>query len=681
VTLQEDLGDSFVDFLSNFVDDKGRKKYLEALREVVATRRRSLYVDFPDLLTHNVDLASRIVEKPRVMLPALEERLTLVARGIDEDYTSSVRRVHLRFTELSNSFNLRNIRSTEVGKLISVEGIIVKSTPIKERVQRALFKHLECGAEFEWPEGGEVGEFLEMPSQCPLCRKGGHFRLLTEKSEMVDWQRAIIQERPEEVPPGQLPRQMEVIMEDDLVDSTRPGDRAKVVGILDVKQESGIRRGMRPIFDLFMRANSVEVSQKVLDEVLISPEDEQRIRRLSEDPWIVDKVVASIAPSIYGHWEIKEAIALSLFGGEPKSLPDGTKLRGDIHVLVVGDPGTAKSQMLQFTSRVAPRAIYTTGKGSTAAGLTAAVVRDKQSGDFFLEAGAMVIADGGVAVIDEIDKMREEDRVAIHEAMEQQTVSIAKAGIVAKLNARAAVVAAGNPKFGRYIQERGVAENINLPATILSRFDLIFILRDKPGETDSLLASHILGSHSGKAGIPPIQIELLKKYIAFARKFVHPVLSDEAKQLLLDFFVEMRRRGEESQDSPIAITARQLEALIRISEAYARMSLRNVVLKQDAERAVNLVRVFLERVGIDMESGKIDIDVLMTGKPKSVRDRTVKILEIIEDLSGDECAKLKEILEEASREGIEQKQAERIILELRRNGEIFEKSQNCYRKV
>ncbi|BBD72569.1 hypothetical protein HS1genome_0958 [Sulfodiicoccus acidiphilus] len=338
--------------------------------------------------------------------------------------------------------------------------------------------------------------------------------------------------------------------------------------------------------------------------------------------------------------------------------------------------------MLQFAYRTAPRSVYTTGKGATAAGLTAAVVRDKNSGDYYLEAGALVLADGGVAVIDEIDKMREEDRVSIHEAMEQQTVSIAKAGIVAKLNARTTVISAGNPKFGRYIPERGVADNINLPSTILSRFDLIFILRDKPGEGDQLLASHILDMHSESSYGQPIQIDVLKKYIAFARKNVRPVLSAEARQLLLDFFVEMRKKSAESSDSPILITPRQLEALIRMTEAYARMALKQTAEREDAERAINIMRIFLEAVGIDVESGRLDIDTIMTGRPKTARDRMAKVSEIVDALAEEtECAKLSEVIEEARGYGIDKAAVEKILSEMRKSGLVIEVRTECYRKV
>jgi len=683
---QLDYGELFLEFISTFHDDKGRLVYQNLINELIAYRKKSIYIDFSDLYSFNQKFATKLIDSPKEIIPLIEKKLYDYVTERDPSYQDEIRELHVRILNVPRVVELRKLRSNYAGRLISVEGILVKATPPKERLRKAIFQHMnpDCMHEFVWPPEGDMGEVIEAPSVCPACNKPGQFKFIEDKSEFIDWQKAVIQERPEEIPPGQLPRQVEIVFEDDLVDISRPGDRVKVVGILEIKKDTYIRRGSKAIFDIYLKVNSIEISQKVLDEVNISEEDEKKIRELSKDSFIREKIISSIAPSIYGHWEIKEAIALSLFGGSPKLLPDGTRVRGDIHILIIGDPGTAKSQMLQFAARVAPRAVYTTGKGSTAAGLTATVTRDKNSGDYYLEAGALVLADGGIAVIDEIDKMREEDRVAIHEAMEQQTVSIAKAGIVAKLNARATVIAAGNPKLGRYIAERTLIENINLPPTILSRFDLIFILVDKPGKEDELLASHILNVHASKNIVQQntIDTELLKKYIAYSRKNVSPKLGDEAKKLLLDFFVEMRKKSSESPDSPIIITPRQLEALIRISEAYARMALKEEVSREDAERAINIMRIFLERVGIDVESGKIDIDTIMTGKPKSAREKMSKILEIIDTISSSEgCVKIKDLAKEAENAGIEKSSFDKLISDMRKQGLIYESRPDCYRKV
>jgi replicative DNA helicase Mcm len=400
---------------------------------------------------------------------------------------------------------------------------------------------------------------------------------------------------------------------------------------------------------------------------------------LARDPWIREKIIASIAPGIYGYWDIKEAIALMLFGGTPKLLPDGTRIRGDIHVLITGDPGTAKSQLLQFTARIAPRGLYTSGKGSTAAGLTATVLRDKLTGEYYLEAGALVLADGGLACIDEIDKMREEDRSAIHEALEQQTVSIAKAGIVARLNARASVLAAGNPKHGRYDPTIPVSKNIDLPPTILSRFDLIFIVRDIPHkERDRRLAKHILGIHAeaerARSFIDP---QLLKKYVSYARRYIRPQLTPEAAKLIEEFYVSLRQASlttSEGEVSAIAITPRQLEALIRLAEAHAKMALKQKATIEDAEEAIRIMMSTLSIVGIDVETGRLDIDVLETGVSASKREKkkrfTQFLFKLLEEVGGE--IEMNELYKKAAEQGFEKEFVREVVMELKNSGELYE---------
>ncbi len=680
-----DVKERFYEFLRSFRSRDGRYKYRERVRQIPITGVKSLIVDFNDLYEYDMRLARIFLEQPDTALPRASEAALELLEQEAPEALQQVQRIRIRIRGLPFSTPIRGIRSEHIGKLVMIEGILVRSTPVKEKIIKARFVHCYEGDchEFEWPPEGEIaGDTIEKPDVCPVCGKSsGRFRIIPEKSKLVDWQKIVVQERPEEVPSGQLPRSIEVILTDELVDVARPGDRVSIVGIVRVRQDSTSKR--KAIFDMYVEAIHLEVSQKVLEEVVITREDEERIRALARDPWIRKRIVASIAPSIYGHWDIKEAIALALFGGVPKVRPDGTRTRGDIHILMIGDPGTAKSQLLQYVVRIAPRGIYTTGKGATAAGLTAAVIRDKATGEYYLEAGALVLADGGVAAIDEIDKMRDEDRSVIHEAMEQQTVSIAKAGIVARLNARTTVIAAGNPKFGRYMPNRTLADNVNLPPPILSRFDLIFILRDQPNpEEDRRLAQHILRVHSNvETARPEIPPELLRKYISYARRYIKPKLTPEAAKLLEEFFVEMRKTSAENPDAPIPITARQLEALIRLSEAHARMALRNEVTVEDVEAAIRLMKTMLESAGMDIETGKVDIDVIMTGKPKSKQEKLSRIMEIIQELeeeSDEKCAKMKDIVRRAAMEGIESRFVEEAIRIFRKDGIIYEKTTGCY---
>ncbi len=681
-----DPKEEFLEFLRSFRDRTGAYKYRERVKSMISMGRYSLVVDFRDLYTFNATLARMLVNEPDRVLRSFSEALREFVEHEDPEYAEQVEKFVVRISNLLRTTSLRSIRSTMIGKLVMLEGILVRATPVKEKMVRMRLRHVhpECGEEFDWPLEGELGPLdeLEKPKVCPVCGKsGGSFKIIYEKSRMIDWQKIVLQERPEEVPPGQLPRSIEVVLTDELVDAARPGDRIVVVGVVRVRPDTTLGK-KRGIFDLYIEANNIEVSQKVLEEVTITREDEERIRALARDPWVRKKIVTSIAPTIYGMWDIKEAIALALFGGVPKQHRDGTRRRGDIHVLMIGDPGTAKSQLLQYVVKIAPRAIYTTGKGATAAGLTAAVIRDKTTGEYYLEAGALVLADGGVAAIDEIDKMREEDRSAIHEAMEQQTVSIAKAGIVARLNARTTVIAAGNPRFGRYLPDRPLAENINLPPPILSRFDLIFVIRDIPDpDRDRALARFVLQVHSDAESIKPeIPPDLLRKYISYARRYVKPKLTEEAMKLLEDFFTEMRKAAG-GPNSAIPLTARQLEALIRLAEAHAKMKLKDRVTREDAEAAIRLVLSFLSSAGIDVESGSIDIDTIMTGKPKSKRDKMIRVMNIMKELlesTGEKCVPFKEIVKRAAQEGIDSTIVEETIRNLSRDGIIYEVQTGCY---
>ncbi len=693
----EELSDPklrFEEFLKTFQDRvTGRFKYRERIRRMIITGMKSLVIDFEDLYMYDSELARNLINQPDTMLTALSDAIRSLAEIEDPEYVKTVDKFYPRIKGLPNIVRIRDIRSDHIGKLIMIEGILVRATPIREKVVKAIFRHMhpECGQEFMWPPKGEMGEVIEYPLFCPLCGKsGGSFKLVPEKSKFIDWQKIVIQERPEEIPSGQIPRSIEAVVTADLVDKARPGDRVSLTGILRIKQ-SGKKKASIGIFDIYLDVNYIEASQRLLEEVEITKEDEEKIKELAKDPWIHKRIIASIAPTIYGHWDIKEAIALLLFGGVPKQAEDGTRIRGDIHVLLIGDPGTAKSQLLQYAARIAPRGIYTSGKGATAAGLTAAVVRDKSTGEWYLEAGALVLADGGMAAIDEIDKMREEDRSAIHEAMEQQTVSIAKAGIVARLNARSSILAAGNPKFGRYMKERSVAENINLPATILSRFDLIFVLKDIPdSKKDYLMAEHILRVHKEIELVKPdIPAHLLRKYISYARRYVRPKLTDEAIKLLQEFFVEMRKVSEAressgARESPVAITPRQLEALVRLAEAHAKMALREYVTVEDAEEAIRLMKAFLESVGIDVESGKIDIDIIMTGKARSQQEKLSIIVDIIENESMESdygCVYMKKIAERAREYNLTEEFVLRALRILRREGTIYEPKPHCYAVV
>lgn len=662
----EALRDRFREFILS------SEKVSDEVINIIIQRRRSLEVDFHDVLMFDKTLADLIVERPKVVLPEADKAVREVVEEKDPETARILRRFYFRPRGSPLVVSLRKLRSEYIGRLIRVEGIVTRQTPPKHFLRRALYRCGQCGYELELMQ--DLERHVEPPGKCPRCGASRSFVLVTESSEYVDWQKAIVQERPEDLPPGQMPRSVEIVLLDDLVDAVKPGDIVSLSGVVDLTL-SELKKGRPPIVTSYIYGVHVETTNKELVEE-ITKEDEEKILELSRRPDVREVVVRSIAPSIYGYEEVKEAVACLLFGGNEVVYPDGVRVRGDVNILLVGDPGTAKSQLLKFVAKIAPRAVYTTGKGSSAAGLTAAVVRDKLTGEFYLEAGALVLADRGVAVIDEIDKMDAKDRVALHEAMEQNTVSISKAGIVATLNARSAVLAAANPAFGRYLPNRTVAENIDLPVSLLSRFDLIFVIRDEPREDfDSTLAGHIVDLHAGRtpeAFKNVLRPDFLRKYIIYARRHVRPVLSEEAKEKIKAFYLEMRRRYQ-GPGTAVAITARQLEALIRLTIAEAKMRLSPIAAGEDAERAIRLYLAFLKSVGIDIESGAVDIDAIMTGVPASRREAYIKVVELLKKLEELErgAVKVETLVTEAEKFGIPRAETQRVIDLLIRNGEVY----------
>ncbi|KAL9048503.1 MAG: hypothetical protein Q9162_007698 [Coniocarpon cinnabarinum] len=427
------------------------------------------------------------------------------------------------------------------------------------------------------------------------------------KGKRSDQQVLKLQEAPDQVPVGELPRHVLISADRYLASQVVPGSRCTVTGIYDVYQSKGAKTSSSSAVAIrqpYIRAVGIasDADHTVKGGSIFSDAEEQEFLELSRRPDLYEMFADCIAPSIYGNRDIKKAIACLLMGGSKKVLPDGMRLRGDINVLLLGDPGTAKSQLLKFVERVAPIAIYTSGKGSSAAGLTASVQRDPGSREFYLEGGAMVLADSGVVCIDEFDKMRDEDRVAIHEAMEQQTISIAKAGITTILNARTSVLAAANPIFGRYDDLKTPGENIDFQTTILSRFDMIFIVRDEHDRgRDERVARHVMGIHmNGHAPVgeedhvqAPIPSEKMKRYISYCKQRCAPQLSEAAAERLSSNFIALREQLQHSESaagarSTVPITVRQLEAVVRIAESLAKLQLSAVADESHVDEAIRL---------------------------------------------------------------------------------------------
>ncbi len=654
---------------------KKKSKEIKKLAEQYP-EEKSLFITYEELEKFSTELAGELVKNPDEIIAIFDKSLSeMEIKTIVENP-----RFHVRFTNLPKekgyTIMVRDITSEYVNKLIAVEGVVNKSSDVLPKVYNAKFICNRCKQEHYEVQ---TTRFLSEPLQCTNCRKRD-FRFDPDNSEWTDVQRLEVQEPLELLRGGEETRKVEIWLEDDLVDLVKPGDKIIITGMVRLRPPQ--KRGS--VYQKFIEANWIEALEMEFEEIEISEEEVREIKKLARDPKIHDKIIDSIAPSIYGYREIKEAVALQLFGGRPgKKLPDNTSVRPDIHVLLIGDPGVAKSRILQYVNQIAPKSIYVTGKGTTGAGLTATAEKDEfAEGAWTLKAGALVLASGGIAAIDEFDKMEKEDRSAMHEAMEQQTISIAKAGIVARFKANTSVLAASNPKFSRFDPYKPLHEQFDIPPTLVSRFDLIFPIRDiLDKEVDRKIADHILKMHKGnedemKDIQPLIQADLFRKYIAYARKNILPKLIDEAAEKIGDYYVELRARSKET----VSATPRQLEALIRLSEASAKIRLSDIVTISDTERAIKLTEFVLREVATD-ETGRIDIDRIAAEHPQATRDKVRSIEEIIQILIGeseDKMATFEDIISEAVSKGIDKFSAERLLEELKRKGVVFEPRQGKF---
>ncbi|MFA7153339.1 MAG: minichromosome maintenance protein MCM, partial [Methanoregulaceae archaeon] len=611
--------------------------------------------------------------------------------------------INIRFINLPRKIGIRHIRSDHINKFVSVEGILRKTTEVRPRIVQAVFR---CpGGHLTTREQG-YGKFRE-PEGC--ATDGCTFKkleLVPKRSRFIDSQKLRIQESPEGLRGGEQPQTLDVDATDDLTGRVAPGDRVVINGILRSIQR--VSHGDKStIFDIYLECNSIEIAEKEYEEVEIEEKDEEEIIRLSRDPNIYRKITHSIAPTIYGNEDVKEAIALQLFGGITKEMPDGSHLRGDIHVLLIGDPGIAKSQLLRYVVKLSPRAIYTSGQSSTSAGLTATAVKDEfGDGRWTLEAGALVLADMGIAAVDEMDKMHKEDRSALHEAMEQQSISVAKAGITATLKSRCALLGAANPKYGRFDDYAPIGDQINMPASLLSRFDLIFVMSDKPDhKRDAAIAEHILKAHNIgetiaqhkrqpipgvddeyiaeqlKPVTPDIEPMIFRKYVAYAKRTCFPRLTDDARNSLIDYYMKLRDLASESS-KPVPVTARQLEALVRLAEASARIRLSNTIEPVDAERVVKIVDTCLRQVAYDAKSGSFDIDRVVTGFSKGKRDLIRMIKLAIRELADDNGrAQIEDVITRLVQEGHSRDEIRLQIDMFLRQGEAMEPKQGIIKLI
>jgi replicative DNA helicase Mcm len=875
----QELVDRFEEFYRRYYSEDVAQLAREYPRE-----SKSLELDWRDLYQMDPDLADDYINHPDQLQEAAEEALRLYDLPVDV----SLGQAHVRVQGLSEHTEIREIRAEHLNTLVSVQGMVRKATDVMPKIQRAVFVCQRCGAETEVPQG-DAG--FQEPYQCESCERQGPFKLDPDRSEFVDSQKLRVQESPEGLAGGETPQSIDIHIEDDATGEVTPGDHVTVTGVLRLDQSEEATDS--PVFEHYMEGSSIVIEDAEFDEMNITEEDKKEIIELSDHDDIYEEMVDSMAPAIYGHREAKLAMILQLFSGVTKHLPDESRIRGDLHMLLIGDPGTGKcvrgdttvtladgseheirdlvesnlddpkpvddgvwddadlevpslapdgtlvqrratkvwkreapetmyrvrtangheltvtpshplfvpgsqgpeavradglepgqfvgvapngydpscvatdggvvresapaplpeadsecvewtrietieevetdeewvydlevegthnyltdgvvshnSQMISYVQNIAPRSVYTSGKGSSAAGLTAAAVRD-DFGDgqqWTLEAGALVLADNGVAAVDELDKMADDDRSAMHEALEQQKISISKAGINATLKARCSLLGAANPKYGRFDQYEPIGEQIDLEPALISRFDLIFTVTDEPDpEEDAALAEHILQTnYAGELNTqneqlananyseeeidsqteevaPAIDPDLLRKYIAYARRNCFPTMTAEAKQAIEDFYVDLRSKGAD-EDAPVPVTARQLEAIVRLAEASARLRLSDTVEQEDADRVISIVRSCLQDIGVDPETGEFDADVVETGQSKTQRDRVKNIKALIGEIEEefDEGAPVEEVLDRAEEVGMDAEKAEHEIEKLKEKGELYQPNKDHLRSI
>jgi len=661
------------------------------IETVAISGGRSLYIDYNVLDKANQELASGLIDKPGKYLfnatEAIKEIETAVTGTEEAGAARGVVYPHIRIINLPEicQLSIKAIHAEYINKLISVEGLVTKCTVNRVRVITGAFQCPRCGATIKINQTDK--DTIKEPDECyedqgGCGRPSSNFTFLSSLSEYTDFQKIQIEEYFDNLTGGVQPEAITAFLSDDLVSKVYPGDKVRINGIPFLSQRKK-QQSILNSFDICFQVVSIEIYEQRHQEISLTEAEEEKIFETANDPMIYKKMEESIAPSIYGLEVEKRALMLQLFSGLPRKLIDGTTIRGDIHILLIGDPGVAKSQLLSFISKIAPRSVFCDGKGSSAAGLTAAVVKDAfGEGQFTLEAGALVLADGGIACVDELDKMEKGDRNALHAAMEQQKVHITKAGINATLNTRCSLLASANPKLGRFDDILPIGDQIDLPVTLVSRFDLIFPIMDKPDTVkDKKLVDHIgqlYKNQGGKEGTLIFPHAFLTKYINYSKR-ITPIPSDESIQKINSFYLDLRKQSVES----IAITPRQLEALYRLSEASARVRLSEQILLSDAERAIDIFHYFISKVGMDRETGRFDYDVISMGKSHSQHERMRIMLEIIQKLAiATEWGAFREdIIHEAEIAGIDASRVEEILTKLKGERQLISPKYDYYRPV
>lgn len=645
---------------------------------------RSLVITFETLNESSSDLAEQVLQHPLQTLQSARQVLAVHAHHDDVD---------VRVTDLPDDalVDVSKLRAEHIGRLISVTGLVSKATVVKPEIIRAAYKCKRCPSViYEQQNPPNLTEPLECYKDQEGCgRSAGStkFILLPELCETIDTQKVELQENPEALVGGSQPGRITAWLRHELAGMLTAGTRATLNGVLRMRMS----KDKTTVNELELDVLSVQLDECRPGDRRLTEDDVQQVLEMARSPTIMEDLVRSIAPGIRGNEIVKEALLLQQVGGVTKHLDDAQKLRGDTHILLVGDPGVAKTQLGRYMAELAPRGVYASGKSSTAAGLTAAAVKDDfGEGRWTLEAGALVQADMGLAVVDEMDKMTDQDRSAMHEAMESQRVSVAKAGITASLQCRCSVLGMANPKYGRFDSDQPLAEQVDLPPALLSRFDLIFALIDKPNpERDRSIAEHICRGHQRAGALkhvndgdavadeilgtttdlkPVYDRDQVRRYLLYART-MQPILGSDATEAMVTRYLSIRSMSDtRSGSATVPITPRQMEAFIRLAEASAKLRLATHVEPQDAQRAVDIVQEYLRSFGTS-EHGTPDIDLLNTGRSSKERSKLQGVEAIVrnrKDLS------MEELLRDCAAKGISEAEVHNVVDRMKERGNVYE---------
>lgn len=627
----------------DYLKQKCKKQLAELSREY--PHQRSLYIDYRDVEKWGKDglsLADEMVENPGKVMEDLFDAVIAYDLVKPQD-GKPPKGINIRFTGLRKKITLRELRHDDVNRFVAVDVICIRASEVRPRISEASFR---CPAGHFTIKQQKYGKFQE-PDVC--ATDGCNFKrleLMPKRSKFINQQKLRVQENSEGLRAGQQPQTIDVVVLDDICDTLFPGDRATLNGI--VRSIQRVVKGEKStVFDLYLELSSIEAEERDFDEVEITEEAIAQIKEIAKSPDPLERIARSISPTIWGIMEIKRAIALQLFGGVTKENDDGTISRGFFHILIIGEPGTAKSKLIRNVVHQSPRGMYATMKSASAVGLIGTTIKDKDDDRYTLEAGSLALADNGIHALDEIDKAEDDIRDTLYEVMEDGAITIQKATIHRTIRARDSIIAAANPKYERFDlwAEGGLADQINMKPAFLSRFDLIFIMTDSPEQIrDTAVAKHIAMTHrigeckaAGKLDriteeekakvIPEIAPLLLRQYIAYARRTVFPIMNQSALDYLIEYY--WKTRGTASENKPVPITARALEATIRLSEAMARIRLSGEVTLKDAERAVAIFDACIKEVATDPKTGKLDSGRIGNGMAQAKKNMIGIIREVM----------------------------------------------------